>query len=131
MERFETELDAVLASVGDQGSDPVRNHLSGFAQAHFRSTTDDQHQGVGMKRRSLVDRAVIVFEIFLPAGCCRAGEHASAADARDMQARVLYQANAGGQARLFDLVPPKRDRGMPWRTQPSTAWLTLQLEMVI
>ena len=80
----------MLTGVGDQGSNAVGNHLSGFAQADFRAPTDDQHQGVGMKRRGLVDRAVIVFKIFLPAGCCRAGEHPAAAHARDVQACVFY-----------------------------------------
>ena len=42
MERLETEFDAVLASIGDQGSDSVRNHLSRFDQANFRATTDYQ-----------------------------------------------------------------------------------------
>src|ERR1700750_944153 len=107
MEGFKAKLDALLAGIGDQGSDSVGDHLSGFAQAYFRTTPDYQHQGVGMKRRSLINRAVIVLEILLPAGCCWTREHASAANARYMQASIFYRPNAGGQACLFDLVPPE------------------------
>ena len=110
MERFKAEFDAVLARIGNQGSDSVRDHLSRFRQANFRATAHHQHQRIGMERGGLIDCAVVIFEIFFPAGGGRAGEHASAADARDVQARILYVANAGGETGLFDLVPPEGDR---------------------
>ena len=46
VEWFEAEFDAVLAGIGNQGRDSVRDHLSRFHQAHFRATTDDQHQTI-------------------------------------------------------------------------------------
>ena len=97
--------------MGNQGRDTVRDHFSRLGQPDFRATTHDQHQRIRSEGSSLIDGAVIILEIFLPAGSGRARKHASAANAGDMQACVFHMANARAETRLFDLVPPERNGG--------------------
>ena len=62
-----------------------------------------------MELGGFLDRAAIVVELLLSFDCGGRGKHATAADARDVQAGVADEACGLGKTSLLDFMAPERD----------------------
>ena len=112
MQRLDGERHPVGAGMRQDGGDAVGHHVArgGDVARTFRQAADDQDQAVGAECRRLVDRAAIVVDGGGAAGGVGGRKHAAPAKPGDAQAVGADDARRLGEADLFDLVAPRRDR---------------------